>query len=154
MRTAAELAEWYAKHKDEDTFGWMAEVIVTRLPYDLAKPFLKPEAKPEEWTPYALERDSVIGDMKDYMKFAWTKVCDHRGISASRSVVKMRAFLVMLGDDEMANLCLDESQYPYYGAPILKQICLKYGFPIPDDPAVKRMMSGEPCSDDCEGCDD
>jgi hypothetical protein len=81
------------------------------------------------------------------MAFAWGKARDHRGISASRSVEKMRTWVWLLDDPEIT------ANYQNYGAPILRAICERYGFPIPDGDDMRRMSEGEPCRDGCdEGC--
>lgn len=101
-----------------------------------------------------LSDDRVRDEMRQYMaEVGWDKVLGHRGISAGRTVEKMTAWLWLLGDDEMVRFAEDDSNYPQYGAPILKAICEKYGFPIPDDPAARRMAVGRRCVPDCdEGC--
>jgi len=65
--------------------------------------------------------------------FGWGKVRNHRGLSADRTILKMKAWLWLLGDDELEAFAADYANYPQYGAPILKAICEKYDFPIPED---------------------
>ncbi len=99
-----------------------------------------------------MTRDAVLAGMREYMPFAWGKVEDHRGISAERSVTKMEAWIWLLKDDEVLER-VKAASYTQYGAPKLKVVCEQYHFPIPDSEAVRRMASGEQCSNSCEnGC--
>jgi len=127
------------KIKNSDSmFGFEREVLMQYLSFEEAKPLLKEGTTKEEWgahTPRTTE--AVLQNMKDYMEFAWGKAEDKRGISASRSIEKMGAWLWLLGDTE----CIKEmeaAEYAWYGAPKLAVICRRYNFPIPqwfiDDP--------------------
>lgn len=154
MRTQEEISARYDALKGQ--FMWFGgEVLLGYLDYDHAKPFLKPETTAEKWTPCERTRsdDDVLERMRDYMAFAWEKVEDHRGISAGRSVEKMTEWLWLLGDDDLVRFAEDEDNYPQYGAPVLKAICDKYGFPIPDNSMVANMSAGRECVSHCdEGC--
>jgi len=88
-----------------------------------------------------------------YLAFAIRKVVDHRGISAERSVVKLREYAWLLGRDD-AVVAMDAAAYPQYGAPKLKAFALAMGLPWPtDDIVLEHMASGQPCSPNCwEGC--
>lgn len=156
MRTQEEIVAWLVEEeKTEDLFGFCRQVIVPYLPYSAAKVYLKPEITETEWLgevrPFT--QDRVMADMREYMAFAWDKVADHRGLSAVRSVSEMKAWCYILGEDELVAFCDEVANYAQYGAPILKHICEKLGFPIPDDPGVLRMCEGLPCHPGCEdGC--
>lgn len=153
MKTLEEILAFYQAHQGRDFLGFAAEVLVPYLPFDLAKSFLKPEVTADQWTSKPIAEDAIREDMRDYMAFAWSKVDDHRGISASRSVEKMGAWLWLLGDEEMYALTDDDARYAQYGAPILKAISEKYEFPIPAGERIERMARGEKCRPDCdEGC--
>ena len=117
MRTLDEIVEHYRSTMDEDQLGFTAEVLLPYLPFDRAQRFLKPAALSEDWPdPAKLSRDSILAEMKDYMNFAWGKVEDHRGISASCSVEKMCAWLWLLDDDDtMAFAKSDDDQIPTPG---------------------------------------
>ena len=92
----------------------------------------------------ASDRDHILLAMRHYAAFGWTKIADHRGISASRTVQKFDAWLWLLGDDEACAWCNDDALYAPYGAPILKRICEKYGFDVPSDQL--GHASGVACS--------
>jgi len=135
------------------SFG--ADAIMDVLPFEQAKDMLKDGVTPEAWeestNPYTEE--GVIACMRDYMGFAWEKTTDHRGLSAVRSVMRYREWLWILGDADLVATCENPDTYPMYGAPVLKAICEKYGFDVPDNERARRMARGEPCRPDCdEGC--
>ena len=153
MRTQEDIAK-LVEAKSNQIFSFTPEVLVPYLDFNHAKKFLKPDVTAEQWTPQALKDDVIKEEMREYMeRIGWDKVEDHRGISAGRTVEKMRAWLWLLGDEEMYAFADDKGNYPQYGAPILKAICLKYGFPIPTGAGVERMMTGKSCGDDGCGCD-
>lgn len=150
MRSYEEIVEKVRKDQLEAVLSFAAEVLVPYLPFEYAKEFLKPEVTVETWKNTEYTRENVLADMRGYMEFAWGKVRDHRGLSAGRSVDKMALWVWLLGDDlaEMKAL-----PYKNYGAPRLKWVCEQYGFPIPDDAAVRRMAESKQCMDECEeGC--
>lgn len=151
MKTAEQTVR-YLEDLNGDPFGFTANALLLFLTFEQAKPLLKPDADAVDWgdPTRPLTREGVIEEMRDYMKFAWSKVEDHRGISAERSVAHMEAWLWLLDDDAF----IRSVQYAQYGAPKLKAICERYGFPVPDSPAIARMAQGLPCRDGCEeGCD-
>jgi len=153
MKTKKEIIERYRKIKQDDLFGFTAEILLSRLSFDEAKEFLTEDAKAENWKAEPFDEQTVLAEMKSYMEFAWSKVIDHRGLSASRSIEKMRAWLWLMGDDELLEYADVDENYAQYGAPILMKICEKYGLDIPQDESVKRMSQGLPCMENCDmGC--
>lgn len=151
MRTCEEIVKRCKNSKS--IFGYDIEVLIQYLTFEQAKPLLKPEATSEGWTDVKpLNRETVLNDMREYMDFAWGKVINHRGISADRSVTKFKAWVWLLGDDDvLAKMKL--ADYAQYGAPILKIVCEQYGFPVPEDESIQRMMHGESCEPGCSmGC--
>ncbi len=154
MRTQEEIVQRYEAVKADDVLGFRSEVLLLYLDFEHAKPYLKPDVTAESWNADVskYDRDAVLEAAAKYMVFAWGKVKDHRGISASRSVDKMTEYAWLLGEDALVEE-IGRTGYAQYGAPPLKLICEKLGFPLPDDEPTKRMMRGEPCCDGCqEGC--
>lgn len=152
-RTPEELASWYAARRRADQFGFEAETVVPYLPFALARPYLRSDVAESNWRPISLNGADVREQMRSYMEFAWSKVINHRGVSASRSVTKLATWCYVLGDDEAEAICRDESRYSQYGAPILAYLCDRFGFDRPANDAVARMARGQPCRDGCtEGC--
>lgn len=153
MRTQEEIVARFAAAREEFV-NFTPEVLVGFLDFDHARPYLKPEATAADWEQVPADPEHIIGEMRAYMAdYGWPKVEEHRGLSADRTVQKMGVWLWLLGDDEMAAFADSEANYPQYGAPILKRICEKYGFPIPTGERVQRMARGERCGaeHDC-GC--
>ena len=149
LRTQEEIATRIEEQK-KIPLSFQDEVLIEFLDYEHAKPFLKDGVSTEEWAELAaaLERDVVIERMRDYWDFALGKALDHRGLSANRSIDKMEAWTWLIGEDDVIR-----GDYAQYGAPILKQVGERYGFPIPDDEAFTRMANGQRCRDDCmDGC--
>lgn len=146
MRTQEEIV---AKIKASNSMlGFELEVYFTYLTFEAAKPLLNPkfwEGEDTKWKGVKEpNRDNLLADMRKYMAFAWEKVEGHRGISAGRSVEKMEAWLWLLEDEETLK-AVECASYQNYGAPKLKVICDKYGFPVPDSDALRRMIDGDHC---------
>lgn len=136
--------------KAEDFFGFAREVLIGALDFEHAKPFLKPEVTADQWdTPTV---DSLTRQAVEYLEFAYGKALDHRGISAGRSVDKLREYAWLLGRDDVVGE-MDSASYENYGAPKLKAFAEGMGLPVSDDPQFLRMASGDTCSPGCEsGC--
>lgn len=151
MRSPEEIQSMCHK-ATADFFPWRLNVLLPYLSFEMAKPFLKDTATAESWGEIVpSDRSSIIVEMSDYAGFAWEKAIGHRGLSAGRSIDKMKAWLWMLEDEELLDFIEVEINYKNYGAPILKAICEKYGFPVPDHQWAKNMSLGKPCR---PGCDD
>lgn len=140
MRTPEEIVEWYRERRDgqEDFFGVIGQDVLIYVPFETVREFLKPETTEAGWEAEPLTDEGVIGRMRDYMEFAWDKALGERGISSSRSIDHFRAWLFLLGDDELLAFAGDEGNYPQYGKPILVRICEKYGFPMPTPVELAR----------------
>lgn len=147
MRTESEIVARCREIADEDFFGHQRSDLLNYVSFDSAREFLRPEADPAKWTHQPLTGEAVLTEMGEYVDFAWGKALGHRGLSAERSIDHYRAWIWLLGDD------FPDADYPNYGVPILKAICERYSFPVPDDGAVLRMSQGRKCHPDCdEGC--
>lgn len=150
MRSTEEIKKRI--QKPESFLGFDADVLIEYLSFEEAAPLLKEEfvekvrEGKEKWTHTERTRESILSDMKKYMEFAWEKCLGHRGLSAGRSVDKFSAWVWLLGDEEI------QADYAPYGAPILAEICGRYGFPVPDEDDARRMAKGLPCEDGCGEC--
>ncbi len=153
IRTQDEIVQQIKK--DSGGFiNFAPEVLTPYLDFDHVREYLKDGTTAADWegSRASYTRESVLEEAKTYMRdYGWPKAADHRGISAHRTVQKMEAWLWLIGEDELVEACQDESQYAQYGAQILKAICEKLGWPMPDDEAALRMMRGEGCGED-DGC--
>ncbi len=145
MRTDKEILDRYAGL--DRFFDFEPSDLLAFLPFEKAKPRLKADAKAEDWgDPEPRDHDALKKTIVDYLEFAWGKCQDHRGLSAGRSIDHFRAWLWMDGEDELVErIENDDIPDAQDGAPILKAISVKYGVPIPDDDATRRMMRGDIC---------
>jgi len=120
-RTNEEIVAEIERAKAGDMFGFYSGDLIYALPFELAKPHLKPEAKAEEW----VQQTDPAKEIREYMPFAWGKANDCRGLSAGRSVEHMQAWLWLDGKDELSRR-LDDV-YEFYGKPCLVLVCKEYG---------------------------
>lgn len=120
-RTNKEILARIEAVADRDWIGTMRGDLVSRLSFEDAKPFLKDDASATDWgEPRPRDREGILAEMLDYMPFAWEKANNNRGISASRSLEHMSAWLWLLGHDAAADQVL---RYDLYGKPRLRAIC-------------------------------
>ena len=152
LRTLEEIAQKAL----EEAQGFLSFETNTLLPYldfDRAKPFLEDDVTAGQWEQQPLTEEAVIKEMAEYMEFAVDKAENHRGLSAGHSISRMRAFLWLLGDDELEAFADADENYKNYGAPMLLKICKKYKFKPPMSEAFLNMADGFPCRPGCdEGC--
>lgn len=155
MRTPEQIVDRIENHND--MFGFTTAVLLDYLPWEQAKQYLKDEGHAEweaKWPETYREPtpENVLPVMQDYMEFALEKAENHRGISASRSVLKMTAWAWLLEDEELLQK-IEEAPYENYGVPKLKAICWHLGWPFPDDEWAQNMAASRRCCPDCdEGC--
>ncbi len=120
MRTQKEIIARINSRKKEDFLGWEINEYILYLDYDHAKEFLKPESTQKQWE--QKETKPPADAIKDYMPFAWDKANNCRGLSASRSICHMIAWLWLDGKDWP-----ELQDYQYFGKPQLVHICKEYG---------------------------
>ena len=123
MRADDEILQRIEAIKSNDAFGFEITDLIHRLPFDLAKPYLKEGVSEDEWSPLPRDRDSLIKEMLDYMPFAWEKANNERGISAYRNMCHYSAWTWLAGDD-----LGDLHDYEFYGKDNLVRICEHYGW--------------------------
>lgn len=158
MRTTEEIINKIKQRREEDhLFDFFPEVLADFIPFDAAKEIVSAkwieerggeEKAREHWTWREPTEENIKEDMADYMKFAWGKAEDHRGLSANRSIQKMEAYTWLLGIED----AVDWDQYTPYGAPILASLCERFELPIPYSEELGRMIQGLACRDDCTEC--
>ena len=150
VRTPEQIIERItaASEGTEDFFGFRREVLIRSLPFERAKLYLD---SPDDNKPWDVQ--DVGAEAEAYLAFAIGKILNHRGISASRSVDKLREFAWLVGRDD-AVAAIDDQGYAQYGAPKLRAFARTMGLPWPeDDAALARMADGWPCVQGCpEGC--
>lgn len=147
-RTQDEILSRFREADEDDFLGFRREVLAEAMTLDTLRVAL-PDAKdlPTEWTPTDTEAAA-----RNYLSFAITKIEDHRGISASRSVDKLTEYAWLLGRDDVV-AAMEAVEYAQYGAPKVKAFADCMGWPWPDGPDLARMAEGLPCEDGCDaGC--
>jgi hypothetical protein len=157
-RTQDEIVARIGAIAADDWLGWSRNVLIGALDFDHAKPYLKDDVTAEQW---AVDRmDDVEKSAREYLHFAIGKILDHRGISAGRSVDKLREYAWLMGRDDVV-AAMEAADYPNYGAPKVKAFTEGMGWPWPGDgdvddsdaAALDRMADGDSCTDGCEaGC--
>jgi hypothetical protein len=132
-----EIVEILDNDNEEDFLGFKRQVYLDFLPWDLAKKYFKIEyiqavEKGEEEYSHVGSVPEATQDFLDYMVFAWMKAMDERGISASRSIQKLSAYMIVLGREDVSKILEDDSSYNPYGRPALKEACEILGISYPD----------------------
>lgn len=159
MKTPEQIVDFIECSRAYDPFGFGCQILLPYLTFDKAKAFLEPGQlvaqenfwKQQGW-PQQQDAEDITREMQQYMEFAWQKCLGHRGISAHGNVVKMAAWLFLLGNDELVDICINEDKYNPYGAPILAHICEAMKWEMPATPEAMNMIHGKPCFEECEGC--
>lgn len=157
MRTPDEIATQMKAIEKDDFLGFGREVLMSYLPWSHIQPFLKEGVTEDQWT---AESRSPVEAGVDYLKFAIGKALDHRGISAGRSVEKLRQY-AWLAEREDVVQAMDDAAYENYGVP--KLMAFGSGFDVPTEWAIPahdaarqallNMSKGLPCTPNCmEGC--
>lgn len=131
VRTQEEILARMNEIKDDDFFGFETGDLVDYLDFEHAQPFLQEDVVKKQWE----DRDKFTPEerIKDYMNFAWEKANNKRGISASRSISHMRAWLWLAGNQELLDFSNEDDNYAPYGKPILSKICEYYGLTDQDN---------------------
>lgn len=119
-------------------FGFDKEVAADFLSFDKVKHIYKDEyvklvESGEKEYKQIVDIKEAAQDFLDYMVFAWMKALDERGISASRSIQKLSAWMKILGRSDIADTLDDDDLYNPYGRPALRASCDKLDISYPDD---------------------
>jgi hypothetical protein len=123
VRTEEQIVARIEARRAADLLGFEWPMYLGSLSFDKARPYLKEDAKPDDWpTPRTVE--DIRKEAIEYMPFAWEKANNCRGISANRSVMHYQAWLWLLGE-EWGDALMDD--YEFYGKPQLERICQYLG---------------------------
>ena len=139
----------------DDFFGFAREVLIETMDADTVRRFNPDATIGDDWTAWTTE--DVETNARNYLDFAVEKAIGHRGISAERSVAKLREFAWLLGRDDVIEQ-MDKADYPQYGMPKVMAFAsgMNWGFgPLcaDDTDALNRMAQGWECRPGCgEGC--
>lgn len=151
-RTQADIADRFreAAQPGEDLLGFRREVLaeaMTRATLIEVVPNVEESPDLASWEPTGTEPAA-----RAYLDFAIEKIEGHRGISASRSVDKLREYAWLLGRDDVV-AAMDAAGYAQYGAPKVRAFAHGMGWPWPDTGPLQEMAEGRPCDAECiEGC--
>lgn len=141
----------------DDFFGFAAEVLSESMTAETIRQINPAAELPEDWEPQS--QVQIEGAARRYVDFAVEKILGHRGISAERSVIKLREYAWLLGKDYVAH-AMDEADHAQYGAPKVRAFAEGMGWPFLDlaesaeeRSDLDRMSQGLPCHDECDaGC--
>ncbi|GEM_PF-5993673 len=124
-----------------DLFAFGPSVWVDYLPWDKAKPLLSKE-KPNSFLAEVHEEKiatqitdvrEAVQDFLDYLVFGWSKALNERGISASRTINKIAAWMWILGREDLEELVSRDGLYNPYGMPALIAVSEQLGIEVPQD---------------------
>lgn len=133
---------------DSELFGFRTEILGAAVTPENLERFWGRRLTPAEKDIPVLTDASIREGAIYYLKFAWEKALEHRGLSAAQSIEQLTEFCWLL---ELDISRIEAAGYAQYGSPKLKVIAGLLGQSLPDDPQLQRMMVGEVC---CErGCD-
>lgn len=155
-RTQDEILARAVEIAEEDMFGMGREILLGRLDFAHVAALLPTDTRPEQW-------DAVVRDLpvlpvtaSTYLAFAMDRACDHKGISAHRSMITLREVAWLAGLDDVVQAMAD-APFKNYGVPKLRAFA--YGAGLQDvwheheTPELRRMAVGAPCQDGClDGC--
>ena len=125
MRTDSQILKRITELGKSDLFGTQQADLVCRLPFTAVRPMLKENSAQADWKVQPRDDASIKAEMQKYMRFAWDKANNRRGLSAGRSMAHMSTCLWLLGHDEAADAVLT---YDMYGKNWLRAICEAFGW--------------------------
>lgn len=111
----------------DDMFGWAQEVLLPYLDFEHAKPLLHDGVTAEQYAECADDPTKIGEAAREYHLFALGKIEAERGISAERSVIKLREFAWLMGLDDVV-AAMDAAGYSPYGAPKVAAFAAGLGF--------------------------
>lgn len=137
LRTQDEIVAKLDDKTRERFMDFTPDVLVPALEWDFAKKYLQEDyvlkvEKGEEKFENTSDINTIVQEFLDYMVFAWGKAENQRGLSASRSINKLSAWLWLLNREDLVNTIEDDDLYNPYGAPALIEVCNKLGIEVPE----------------------
>lgn len=110
---------------EKDLFGFKCDVLLSYLPFNIAKPYLEESITDDEFNSKIACKKSPEQMICSYMPFAWEKANDCRGLSAIRSIERIAVLLWLDKKDKFYDLfCMG---FEYYGKTHLVPVCEEYG---------------------------
>jgi len=126
-RTSAEIYTRAQTQAADDYFGFSQSLLLAYCDYETVLPLLNDAVTEADWAKIA-ESPAKIGEAaRSYYGFALGKIENERGISAERSVIKLREYAWLMGRDDVV-AAMDAAPYPSYGAPKVAVFGEAFGF--------------------------
>lgn len=97
-----------------DMFGVIRAHLMEALPFEVAKPHLKPEVTEDVWRELTEVYETPKKQAHAYMPFAASKIVGERGLSANRNIDHMRALVYLHAGQDALNE-LEATDYGWYG---------------------------------------
>lgn len=130
MKKIEEIINNYDEYKTyiDDRFGirfcdFLTSEQAKEIGFEIKKEYVDEHNKNiKEWN-----RDNILEQLKEDVKFGWEKACDERGISSSLMydvVLKWNRIL----EEGLENW--DEDNYAMYGKPLFEATAKKYGWKL------------------------
>jgi hypothetical protein len=127
-RTAEEIIARTNSQNYTDPFGWTLEVLLPYLEFDAVHRLLdEAGVTDEEWDDVRSDPADIENAARAYYLFALGKIDNERGISAERSVIKLREYAWLAGRDDVV-AAMDAADYTPYGAPKVALFGQAFGF--------------------------
>jgi hypothetical protein len=123
-RSSAEIKARY-EEVSQRFLDFQGGDLLPYMDYEDAKPFLNKGVTAEQLADARAGLDSPLQEALEYLPFAWEKANDCRGLSASRSVDHLKAWLWLAGYDVDDDF---DTRYQYYGKPCLVTASELVGF--------------------------
>ena len=102
LRVTASMAEIVAAYESvraDDWAGEVAHAFLKFVDFDHARPYLKEDAKPQDW-PYPASDDELQNDFRYYASWWREKIVNQRGISCWRGRDQFAARMMVAGCPE------------------------------------------------------
>ncbi|MBF0132826.1 MAG: hypothetical protein HQL75_09615 [Magnetococcales bacterium] len=148
MRTDMEILGRIQELETTDIFKWESNLLITFLPFSLAKPLLAERNLhyTDQWIDQDRSIGTLVNKMSQFMDIALEMVIHHRGTKTQRSVDYFHAWVWLMEDTSLLAFMDNPDHFPQFGAPILKEICRRHQFHWPSDhPGLERMAQGLAC---------
>lgn len=119
----------------DDMFGFTVSILAPYAEYERSKEFYNDEYKAKVASgeiKHEVSTDLVetVQDMVDYLIFGLGKALDGRGLSASRTVSKVGAWLWLLGREDLERTIHRDDLYNPYGMRALIAVCEDLGIEV------------------------
>lgn len=126
MRTDQEILDRVEAIRPADFLGWTTPVLLMALSYECAvkEEIVANGVDRASWD--SSQTTNPTAEAKEYLAFAMDKARNERGISAERSVDKLREWLWLSGDDSLLRR-FEGAPYNPYGRRKLAVLCEAWG---------------------------